>query len=225
MSRTVRAPSRLDRDTYIPAKPPYLLGGGPDFQSEVARFFELGYRSQIGDRVSYSVNLYRALYDKLKTQEYVNDGRAVVVYGNGMMGATRGIEAWASFQATQAWRLSVAFTGLNEKLWLKPGSIETSNALTRQGHDPSHTLALRSSWQLEGEREFDVALRRVSKLSAPDVPAYTAVDLRYAMKLRPKLDLSISGNNLFGGGHGEFTEIAYRTQVDRSVFVNLVSWF
>ena len=31
--------------------------------------------------------------------------------------------------------------------------------------------------------------------------------------------------NLFGGGHGETTELAYRTQVRRSVAVELVAWF
>ena len=52
-SRTVRAPSRIDRDFYSPSNPPvvndvprYALSGGPDFQSEVATVFELGYRVQ-----------------------------------------------------------------------------------------------------------------------------------------------------------------------------------
>ena len=51
--------------------PPYLLNGGANFESEVADVLELGYRSQLSHRLSYSVNLYRALYDKLHTQELV----------------------------------------------------------------------------------------------------------------------------------------------------------
>ncbi|UUZ52369.1 TonB-dependent receptor [Massilia sp. H-1] len=46
LSRTVRAPSRLDVDTFIPGAPPYLLIGGPQVRSEVAKVAELGYRSQ-----------------------------------------------------------------------------------------------------------------------------------------------------------------------------------
>jgi iron complex outermembrane receptor protein len=86
-------------------------------------------------------------------------------------------------------------------------------------------VSLRSSWQLAGERELDLALRRVGALSDPDVPAYTAVDMRFGWKLRPSLALSVTGNNLFGGGHGEVTEVAYRTQASRSVAVELVAWF
>ncbi|MDB5792008.1 MAG: Iron complex outerrane recepter protein [Massilia sp.] len=52
-SRTVRAPSRIDRDSHAPTNPAivngapaYALAGGPDFRSEVADVFELGYRIQ-----------------------------------------------------------------------------------------------------------------------------------------------------------------------------------
>lgn len=45
MSRAVRAPARLDEDLRLQPKPPYIIAGGPDFVSEVARVVELGYRS------------------------------------------------------------------------------------------------------------------------------------------------------------------------------------
>lgn len=224
VSRTVRAPSRQDRDPVVPGVPPFLLIGGPNFQSETARVFEVGYRGTAGERLLYSVNLYRALYDDLRTQELV-PGKRQVFYGNGMMGATRGLEAWASWQATQSWRLSAGVFAQHQDSWLKPGIRDFGNALLRKDADPAYTASLRSSWQLEGAREFDAALRRVASTSNPDVPAYTAVDMRYAWKLRPGLDLSLSGANLFGGGHGELTNVRNRTQVGRSVTAELVAWF
>jgi iron complex outermembrane receptor protein len=47
-SRAVRAPSRIDREFYLPATPPFAIAGGPDFKSETADVFELGYRAQAG---------------------------------------------------------------------------------------------------------------------------------------------------------------------------------
>ena len=224
VSRTVRAPSRLDRDAVVPGVPPHQLIGGPDFQSEVARFFELGIRSRAGPNLLYSVNLYRALYDDLHTLELV-PRQPRVKFANGMMGASRGLEAWASWQLTPAWRLRGAVMAQHTDTWLKPGVADFGNSLKRTGRDPAYTASLRSSWQMSGEREFDVALRRVGALSDPDVPAYTAVDMRFGWKLQPALALSVTGNNLFGGGHGETNELAYRTQVRRSVAVELVAWF
>ncbi|WP_377705814.1 TonB-dependent receptor domain-containing protein [Pseudoduganella sp. UC29_71] len=214
----------MDRDPVVPGVPPYLLVGGPDFQSEVARFFELGFRSQAGADVLYSVNLYRALYDDLHTQEQV-PGQPKLKFANGMMGASRGVEAWASWQLTPSWRLRGAVTAQHTDTWLKPGVVDLGESLTRKGRDPSYTASLRSSWQLADEREFDLALRRVAALSAPDVPGYTAVDMRFGWKLRPSLALSVTGNNLFGGGHGEATDVAYRAQASRSVAVELAAWF
>ena len=224
VSRTVRAPSRLDRDPVVPGVPPYLLIGGPDFQSEVARVFELGFRSQLGPDLLYSVSLYRALYDDLRTQEQVK-GQRKVEYVNGMMGASRGLEAWASWQLTPSWRLRSGLMAQHIETWLKPGVVDLGNSLKRVGRDPAYTASLRSSWQMGDDREFDVALRRVAAQSDPVVPGYTAVDMRFGWKLRPSLSLSVTGNNLFGGGHGEVTDVAYRTHARRSVAVELAAWF
>lgn len=44
-SRAVRPPSRLDREVFFPGTPPYLVVGGPRFESEVASVLELGCRA------------------------------------------------------------------------------------------------------------------------------------------------------------------------------------
>jgi iron complex outermembrane receptor protein len=43
-SRAVRAPARIDRDFFFPGTAPFLIAGGPNFQSEVANVYELGHR-------------------------------------------------------------------------------------------------------------------------------------------------------------------------------------
>ncbi|WP_082219418.1 TonB-dependent siderophore receptor [Massilia sp. NR 4-1] len=224
VSRTVRAPSRLDVEVFFPSKPPFILAGGPGFRSEVARFFELGYRGRLGQDFSYSVNLYRALYDDLHTQELA-PSRTSVFFGNGMKGSTRGLEAWASWQVQKDWRLSAAFTALHEHFWLKPGSIDTAASVSRMGHDPRHTATLRSSWQIGDDREFDVALRHVGKLTSPDVPAYRALDMRFGWRIQPTLELSLTGTNLIGPDHGEFTPIETRSVIKRAVYLGLSKRF
>ncbi len=231
LSRTVRAPSRLDRDTYLsvpatPTRPPIVLDGGANFESEVANVLEIGYRSQLSNRLSFSINAYRALYDKLHTQEYDPGAPPIRLYfGNGMKGATSGLEMWGSYQAGADWRLSAGYTVLREKLRLKPGSIDTADSPKNAGRDPAHTWSLRSSWQISPRAEFDASVRRVAALADPRVPAYTAVDMRLGWQLRPGLELAVSGQNLIGPGHAEFYHAAYRSEFERTVLVRLTSRF
>lgn len=226
VSRTVRAPSRLDRDVFVAGKPPFVLNGGANFESELADVLELGYRSQLSQRLSFSVNAYRTLYDRLHTQELVPHHTPLQVYfGNGMKGATSGLDVWGSFQASADWRLSAGFSALREKLALKPGSTDTAGSVAKAGRDPAHTWSLRSSWQLSQRTEFDAAVRRVAALSSPAVPAYTALDMNLIWRPRPDLELSFSGQNLVGPGHGEFTGIATRSDAGRTLFVKFSSRF
>jgi iron complex outermembrane receptor protein len=57
------------------------------------------------------------------------------------------------------------------------------------------------------------------------VPAYSAVDIRLGWRPRRDIELSITGQNLFGGGHGEFADEATRTEIARSVFFKIVAQF
>jgi iron complex outermembrane receptor protein len=223
-SRTVRAPSRLDRDTFVPGSPPFLLAGGPDVVSEIAKVYELGYRGQPSSSVTLSVTAFHALYDHLRTQE-IAPSRTSLFFANGMKGTTSGLEMWASYQATPGWRLSGGFNGLREHLALKGGSNDTSGLAAQQGRDPRRSWRLRSSLDLPWQSELDVIARRVSERFNPAVPAYSAVDLRYGWKPRRDIELSVTGMNLLGKSHGEFTDISTRTEIGRGVFFKLVSRF
>lgn len=77
-SRTVRAPSRLDRDPFIPGRPPFLLAGGPNVRSETANVYEPGYH--------------------LHTQE-IAPSRTFIVFGSGLEARTHGIELWGTWMA------------------------------------------------------------------------------------------------------------------------------
>lgn len=218
-SRTVRAPSRLDADAFIPGKPPYLLRGGPAVRSEVAKVVELGYRGQPTARLSYSVTAFYNDYDHLRTQE-VDRSRTFIIFGNLMQGKAHGIEMWGNYQAAPGWRLSAGLLALDESLRLKAGSND-ANAPGIIGKNPSHTAQLRSAFTLSDAMSFDVGVRKVGALSNPAVPGYTALDARWGWAIRRGLELSVHGHNL-NGGHGEYGPVATRTEVGPSLGARLV---
>lgn len=218
-SRTVRARSRLDADAFIPGRPPYLLRGGLQVRSEVAKVMELGYRGQPLPNLSYSMTAFYNNYDHLRTQEYDVAG-GFVTFASLMEGKARGIEMWGNYQATPAWRLSAGFTALRERLTLKPGSNDAS-ATGTAGRNPSHTAQLRSAFSLAADKELDVVVRKVGALSNPLMPGYTALDARFGWRLRIGLEWSVFGHNL-NGGHGEYGDVATRTEVGRAVGRKLV---
>ncbi len=215
VSRTVRAPSRLDVDAYVPGAPPYLLAGGRGVRTETARVLELGYRGQAGQIVSYSVTAFRNLYDHLRTQDVTPAGQ--IVFGNLMAGQARGLEAWGNVQMTQAWRLSAGATLLHEQFALKPGSRDQGSLMTT-GRDPACTAQLRSSHAIDAARELELAVRRNGALGLPNVPAYWAVDARFGWRFAPGMELSVIGTNL-NGGHAEYGVASVRTEVPRTVGV------
>jgi iron complex outermembrane receptor protein len=218
VSRTVRAPSRLDVDAYVPGAPPYLLAGGSGVRSETARVFELGYRGQVGQRVSYSVTAYRNLYDHLRTQDFTPDG-AVIVFGNLMAGQTRGLEAWGNVQMSESWRIAAGATLLHEAFALKPGSRDEGSVMTT-GRDPAYTAQLRSSHVIDDKRELEIAVRRNGALGFPVVPAYWAVDARFGWRVSKGMEVSVIGTNL-NGSHAEYGVAPVRTEVPRTVGVKL----
>jgi len=216
-SRAVRAPSRVDRDAYVPAAPPFLLAGGPDYRSEVANVYELGYRGQPAARLSYSVTVFHTDYDHLRSQE-IAPSRTFAFFSNQMQGNSTGVETWGTFQAAQTWRVSAGLSALRERLTLRRGSTDTTDLNAQQGRDPTHTWMLRSSFDFAYRTQLDAIVRHVSGLSDPAVPAYTIVDLRAGWRARGDLELSLTGENLFSGGHAEFTDPMTRTRFGQVVF-------
>lgn len=218
-SRTVRAPSRVDRDLYFPANgPPFLINGGPDFQSEVAEVYELGYRGQPWSRLTWSVTAFYTEYDHLRTLE-IDPGGTFLVFANEMDGTTSGVEMWATLQASAGWRLSAGFTTLHKELKLKPGSDGLNGGVNAEGNDPDYSWHLRSTHNLSEQWELDAIVRGVAELPVPAVPAYVAADLRLGWKPRRDLELSLAGRNLFDSAHAEFGNPQTRSEFGRSMFL------
>jgi iron complex outermembrane receptor protein len=223
-TRTVRAPSRLDRDTFVPGTAPFLLTGGPNVRSEIAKVYELGYRGQPAANASWSATVFYADYDHLRTQE-IAPSFTSLFFGNGMEGHTKGVETWGTWHVMPTWRLRAGFTALSEKLRLKPGSNDFTAPAAQEGRDPDRTWMLASSHDLFHDTELDVRVRHVAELPTFALPDYTAVDLRLGWRAQRNLELSVTAQNLFGSGHGEFSDPVTRSALQRGIFLNMVTRF
>ena len=211
-SRAVRAPSRFDRELFLPGRPPYLLAGGPDFRSEVARVVELGYRGQLSAHTTLSATFFFHDLDRVRT---IGPGPAGARVENHREGSTRGVEAWGSVRLTPGWRLQAGYTHLETRLRVLPGRTDLQPA-QNIASDPRAWWNLRSTHDLGRGWELDLLARRQGALVERGVPAYTAVDLRLGWT-SPAVDVSLQVQNLFDPVHAEWAPGA--AELRRAAFV------
>ncbi|HVY08207.1 MAG TPA: TonB-dependent receptor [Burkholderiales bacterium] len=228
VSRAVRAPARLDKDFSLSLSVPIfpvlsgpVIVGGPTFVSEVANVSEIGYRSQVWNKLTYSISTFYNDYEKLRSGEMPPPAAMIQ---NRIHGHTYGVEAWLNLQATETWRLSGGLMELREHLSEDPGVVDP-DGVANQGNDPQHQWLLRSSLNVTSHIDFDVMLRSVSGLPQPEVPGYTAVDARLAWRPGSNVELSATARNLFDPGHVEFGDPATASEVARTFFVKVVMRF
>jgi iron complex outermembrane recepter protein len=218
VSRTARAPSRVDRELFIPGVPPHTLAGGPEFRAEIANVYELGYRAQVSPALSYAVTAFHHDHARLRSLEPRPGG---AVLENRIAGRTSGVEAWAAWHVAPYWRLHAGWVELRQRLRPEPGSLATVQA-SGHGNDPRRWGNLRSAIELAPRLELDLIGRYVGALPNPHVPSYTAVDARLGWHATRALELSVHGQNLFDSGHPEWGVVANRVQHRRGVFFKLV---
>jgi iron complex outermembrane receptor protein len=218
LSRAVRAPARLDRELFLPPRPPFIIAGGPEFVSEVAKVLELGYRAQPTPALSYSATAFFHDWERLRSGQPPPNAHVQ----NMIAGHSYGVEAWATWQPAASWRLTAGLTTLRKKLALQPGSTDPVGA-RNLGNDPEFQWNLGASFNLSPRQELDVNLRHVGALPDPAVPAYTTVDLRYGWRMRRGLEVALIGRNLFDKSHPEFGAWPARSEIGRSLALR-VEW-
>lgn len=217
-SRAVRAPSRIDRELFVPGSPPHVvLAGGPGFDSEVSNVFDVGYRAQPLASLSFAVTVFYSDHERLRSLE---PSPAGPVFDNLIEGSTHGAEGWFSYRVLPSWRLSGGIVELRRTTRLEPGSNDTGG-LAALGNDPGHWWKLQSALDLGRHVTFDVLFRRSGSLPQPSVPAYIAVDARIGVRMVPGLIVSIAGQNLFDVSHAEWGVAPSRPEHRRSVFGRL----
>ena len=217
-SRAVRTPSRFDTELFLPGLPPFLLAGGPDFQSELANVLEVGYREQPIERLSWAVTLF---YNQLERQRSIAPGPDGAVVANDLEGHSEGIETWGAFRIFDGWRIWAGYTYLHKDLHVAPGAIDLQSP-SNVGGDPRQWGKFRSAWDIGNAVQLDVMLRYYDEIAALAVPAYAAVDLFVQWQVSGRVDLSLLVQNLFDEGHIEWSPGA---EFERAVYLKALVRF
>lgn len=218
ISRAVRTPSRIDRDLFAPGSAPFVLAGGPDFQSEKLTAYEIGYRSQPSPQALFSIATFYNVYDQLRSLEPAG---GILVLGNMMEGNTYGVETWGSYGISDWWQLKAGYTYLRKDLRLKPGSGDATS-LKSVDNDPSHQFSVRSMMNLTHNLDMDFALRSVDDLPGSGVPAYITLDGRLGWTISKGTEVSLSGFNLLDKRHPEFGALPTRSEIGRTFYVKML---
>jgi iron complex outermembrane receptor protein len=217
VSRALRTPSRIDREFFAPGQPPYLLAGGPNFDSEEELAYEAGYRHQRG-QLALSVATFYNRYHGLRSLEQANPPAAFpLVIANGQDGESYGAELSADYRVTNRWRLVAGYTELRIHVWALPTSTDTSRG-SAENHTPDRQFSLRSSTDLPGHLSLDGTVRYVGDIVNQQVPAYGEVDVRVGWQPVPRLELSVAGQNLLHDHHAEFGAPGARSEINRGVY-------
>ncbi len=223
VSRAVRTPSRIDRDLYSPAAPPYRIAGGEKVISEKLIAYELGYRVQFSQELALSLATFLSDYDDLRSLEPLTPPLAFPVKSSsGLRGWSSGVELTADWRATDKWRLRAGVTELRVRSEPQPGSADrgTRDSIAR---DPNHQLVLRSSLDLSAHLEWDADLRYVSTINQQSLPGYTEMNLRLGWHPTPAWEFSVLGQNLLHSQHPEFNSPNARRELQRSIY-GKTSW-
>ncbi len=218
VSRAIRAPSRIDRDLFSPATPPFRVAGGPSVVSEVLLAYEIGCRAQLSSDLSVSLAGFFNEYRNLRSLEPLNPPAPFPVEANsGLRGRSTGAEATVEWRIARSLRLRAGYTELRVRSGPQPGSLHrpTRDSIAR---DPNHQFRLRSRWDVSRRWECDVLLRYVSPIPSQRVPGYTEADLRIGWTPSAAWELSVLGQNLLHKQHAEFNALGGRREIQRGVY-------
>jgi iron complex outermembrane recepter protein len=221
-SRAIRSPTPFDVDVEERLGTLVYLTGNRAFKPERVNAYEIGYRGEPARIVALSASVFYNHYDDLRTINVSAPPSYIPLYwGNAMEGDTYGVEAWADVQVTDWWRLSPGLRTLHENLRFEAGYVPIVG-LAQAGDDPTAEGFLSSSMDFGSNVTFDASLRYVNALPDPVLPGYYELGARVGWRVTPKLELSLSGQNLLHVRHLEYPA-PYGEEIPRSVILG-VRW-
>ena len=216
-SRAIRSPTPFDTEVIEKLGTITYLAANAQFRPEEVRAYEFGARLQPSADVSLTVAAFYNDYDDLRTVDPASSTVFLPLYwGNFMRGDTYGVDAWASWQLTDWWRLSPGVTWVRERLAFKPGANQLLG-VGQAADDPSSHATLASSMRLPQHLSFDASFRYVGALPDPALPHYYDLDARLGWQATPAVELSMRGSNLLHARHFELPATAAGEQITRSV--------
>lgn len=231
-SRAVRTPSRISADgrLIINQSPPIgnfplQLRGVNDLGAENLEAYEIGYRQQTNEFLSWDVTAYYHDYDNLHALR-LNFPPAALPFVDLWDGAKAdgfGVEFSASAQMTERWMMRGWYAFQRIEFDEPPPAIPGTTG--EAGGLPRNQVSLTQSFDLHNGRQFDLQTRYVDSLPAKSIPAYVAVDARFGWSVGRNISASVIGRNLFDRRHPEFGSNDFTgnvpTEVPRSLHAYL----
>ncbi|MGO9111784.1 MAG: TonB-dependent receptor plug domain-containing protein [Thermoguttaceae bacterium] len=235
ISRAVRTPDVFEyygHSIGVPVEPGLpifpLTIPNPNIISETLLAYELGYRVQATDRISWDLALFYNHYDSLVTYSagpIIPPGFIPSQGNNEGAGDTYGFEWSYQWQISNRWKLRGYYAFLEMQLHAAPGAI--MEGAGQAGSSPQNQISLMSSWDLGSNVEFDMMARYVDALVVSQVPEYIDMDLRLAWRPRKHLELEVVGQNLLSNHVLQFNDqapsIDLPTEIPRGVY-GKVTW-
>ncbi len=226
VSRAVRTPSRVERGmsfdlgTLPPGAAnnplPVVVRAFSDasFGAESVVSYELGYRAQWASNLMADLTVFRSDYRNLRSATpagytmAMSGAQPYLVYNmqtiNGVSARASGFEAALDWHAMPSWRLQTAYTYLYVKADENGVASGVSPTTISDGSVPRHQVSLRSSHDLGARQQLDAWLRRVGAIHGLGIGSYSELDLRWAWRVTPQLELSLTGQNLLHAQHTEY---------------------
>jgi iron complex outermembrane receptor protein len=234
----VRTPSRVEHDIDVtigtsPHDPVFLRWlGDADFASETQHSIELGYRAQLGRRVSVDVAGFHNWHDKLLGLDpagvTVEPDRLILLVqsANALQGRSVGGGASVILQATSRWLVRAHYAYLDLELDRRPGSESLTTGADEEGSSPRHQGGVSTVLNVGSHVEIAASLRAVDDLPAQHVRAYAELDARVGWRVTPTLELALVGQNLLHARHLEFVgDAPTPSEIQRAVLATVrVRW-
>ncbi len=245
VSRALRTPALVDRGIRVemPATVnatglPVLVTvlGNPAAKTENFQDTEVGYRVEIGSKVSVDVTGFVGRYADLQTQELsppvvtLAPTPQVLIaaqFGNLLAADTRGLEVAGHWTPLPAWRLDASCTTFDLTPHLSAASLDP-DAPYEDGSAPRTQWQLRSTVSASSRATLSAGLFHAGSLREFEIPAYTRVDVNAEWRFSRQLSLMVIGQNLFDAAHPEFSglkSLLVATQVPRSGSLRLTWTF
>lgn len=250
VSRAVRTPSRADDDLRItypglpsnvifPGAPAITISiqGNRRLAAERLTAHELGYRTQVSDRVGLDLALFYNEYRSLRGVALTNTrldftqspAEIGVTFDNEPSAETRGGELGANVRLTERWRLRADYSllrmAVHSTSTLTLGSFGADGL---KGSSPQQQASLRSWVDLPRGFECDLTGRWVDGLPAMKIPSYLGLDLRLGWRPNKAVEFSLTGQNLLESAHPEFKPtffLSQATEVQRSIHAKVTFRF
>ena len=208
--------------------------GNPRQENENLYATELGYRQQIGTRLSLDLTTYFNHYNDLRSAEPAgtffesNPSPPHLVYAsdfaNLLYGETHGAEAAITWNISDRWTLSPGYTFMEIHLHPEAASQDFLTGPSLEGGSPAHQAQIRSHMVLPGHFQFDASAYFVGRLPAQDVPSYTRLDAGLTWQGGEHFFASVFGQNLLKDRHLETSnsdQVVQSSLIKRSAYAKL----